>query len=85
MDTTRTFSVSPSSPGTMHEMPRTNSVTGTPACEASTSFSITSLSVMEFVLKNSPLGSPACARAICASMPASIMGLICSGATHMIS
>ena len=42
----------------MHEMPRTNSVTGTPACEASTSFSITSLSVMEFVLKNSPHGSP---------------------------
>ena len=69
----------------MHEMPRTNSVTFTPACDASTIFSITSLSVMEFVLKNSPLGSPACAWAICVSMPARIMGLICSGATHMMS
>ena len=69
----------------MHEMPRTNSVTSTPACDASTIFSITSLSVMEFVLKNSPHGSPAFLRSICASIPARIIGLICNGATHMMS
>ena len=85
MDTTRTWSVQPSSPGTMHEMPRTNSVTSTPACDASTIFSMTSLSVTEFVLKNSPHGSPAFACSICVSMPARIIGLICSGATHMMS
>ena len=82
MDTTRTLSVKPSIPGTMHEMPRTSMVTGTPACDASTIFSITSLSVTEFVLKNRPHGCPARARSICASMFARIIGLICRGATQ---
>ena len=43
-------------------MPRTNSVTGTPARAASTSFSMMSLSVMELVLKNTPHARPARAR-----------------------
>ncbi len=66
-------------------MPRTNRWVSTPAWEASTSLSMTSLSVMEFVLKNSPEGFPAFARAICSSMPRRMFCLIMSGATQRMS
>ena len=66
-------------------MPRTNRSMGTPAWDASTSLSMTSLSVMEFVLKNSPHFSPRRARSICTSMLRRMFCLIMSGATHRMS
>ena len=66
-------------------MPRTSIVHFTPACDASMILSMISLSVTEFVLKNSPDGSPAWARAIWMSMLRRMFCLICSGATQMMS
>ena len=58
IDRTRTFSDSPATPGFSAQMPRTTMSTGTPACAARYSASITCSSTRLFTLMRIPVGPP---------------------------
>ena len=55
---TRIWELIPGKPGTRQQIPRTTSVTGTPACDASYSRAMTAGSTRELTLAKMPEGRP---------------------------
>ena len=83
-ETTRTFSLTPSTPGRRQQMPRTFRSIGTPACDARYSASIERWSTSEFIFIAMRASSPRSCAFTVASISPRMPSRMCAGATSTL-